>query len=81
MGRTLAGFLVLVLGALATLAGTRTWFCNQISQRCIVQNSCRSIAHIEKNLIQRAVRQIAVNQFAQLFGVAETVPAVRQSGG
>ena len=39
------------------------------------------IANVEKYLVESAVGKIAVDQFAQLFGVAERARAGRQSGG
>src|ERR1700690_626160 len=69
-GEDAGRFFLLVLLALGALAGTRS-IDDQVSQSGVVEDTGRGIADVEKDLIKGAMRKIVVNQFAQLFGVAE----------
>jgi hypothetical protein len=44
---------------------------DQISESGVVEDAGRSVAHVEENLVKSPVREVAVNQFAQLLGIAE----------
>ena len=44
---------------------------DQIGQGCVVEDAGGRVAHVEKYLVEGAVRKIPVNQFAQLLGIAE----------
>src|SRR5450755_3274322 len=66
-----AGGFFLILLPLPGLAGPELGIDDQVSQRCVVENARRGVANVEKYLVQRPVRNIPVNQFAQLLGIAE----------
>src|ERR1700722_3190783 len=70
-GHDATGFFLLPLAPLAVLGYLRPLVDDQIRESRVVEDAGCSVAHIEKNLVQGAMRQVAVNQFAQLLGVAE----------
>src|SRR5271167_2088461 len=57
--------------ALAALAGARATVDDQIRESRVVEDTRCRVSDVEKHLVQGAVRQIAVDQFTQLLGVAE----------
>ena len=63
--------LLLVLPWFRETTGMRGVVSDQISERRVVEDAGGRVTNIEKHLIKGAVQQIAVNEFAQLFGVAE----------
>src|SRR5271170_1321897 len=69
-GEDAGGCFFLVLLALAGL-GIVLVVDNQVGQSSVVENACRRITHVEEDLIKRAVRKIAIDEFAELLGVAE----------
>src|SRR5438045_6751621 len=56
---------------LALAAGRFRPLPNNISQRSVLENLGCGIANIEEHLVKRAVLSIAINQAAELFGVAK----------
>src|SRR2546423_15218210 len=56
-----AGVSFFLCAALA-FAGTRRRTGDQVGQSCVFQNPRSGVTHIKKNLIERAVRQIAVDE-------------------
>src|SRR5262245_19531339 len=44
---------------------------DDVRQGGVIENARGGVAHIEKYLIKRAMLGIAINQTAQLFGIAE----------
>src|SRR5271166_2601724 len=54
-------FLFFLLGGPLALGGTRPRARDQVRQSRVFQNVGSSVAHIEKDLVKRAVRQIAVD--------------------
>ncbi len=69
-GEDAGGIFFRIFQFLATFAG-RHVAGNEIGKCCVFENARRRIANVEKNLVERAMRQIAVDQFAKMFGVAE----------
>src|ERR1700722_14241537 len=55
-GQNAAGVLFLVLEALAGLVGSWSVIGDQVGQRSVIENAGSGVAHVQKNLIQRAVR-------------------------
>src|SRR6202022_1655887 len=64
-------FLLLVSVFFSSFGSPRSRLDDQIGEGCVVQNLGGGVADIEKHLIKRPVRQIPINQHAQLFGIAE----------
>src|SRR5579883_1309129 len=44
---------------------------DKIGQRGVVENACGRIADIEKDLVHLAMRQVPIDQFAEMLGVAK----------
>src|ERR1700722_2110149 len=54
------------------LAFRRAWGTgDQIRERSVVEDVGCGVAHIEKDLVERAVREVAVDEHTQLLGVGE----------
>src|SRR5216683_6827379 len=60
-----------LLGRTPAFGGTRGCTGDQVRERSVIQNVRHRIAHVEEDLIERAVREIAVDEYAELFGVGE----------
>jgi len=58
-------------GLAFAFGGARTRFGDEIGQSRIFQNIRSGIANVQKDLIQSAMRQVAVDEHAQLLGVAK----------
>jgi hypothetical protein len=63
--------LFLVSPLFGDTAGSRGVGSDQIRKSCVVEDAGGRVTNVEKNLVKGAVRQIAVDEFAQLVGVAE----------
>src|SRR5205823_13625731 len=44
---------------------------DNVCDGCALENFCRGIANVKKNLVERPVLRVAINQAAQLIGIAE----------
>src|ERR1700726_3752837 len=70
-GQNAAFLFFFLLGSTLAFGGTRGCAGDEIRKSGVFQNLCSRVAHVEKHLIERAVRQIAVDEHAQLFGVGK----------
>src|SRR5258706_11282417 len=62
---------ILLLCRPLAFGGTRRCAGDQVSQRGALQNFCGRVAHIEKDLIERAAWQVAVAEYAKVLGVGK----------
>jgi hypothetical protein len=69
-GEDAGGFFFRIFQSPAAFAG-RHVAGNEIGKCCVFENAGSRIANIEKDLVERAMRQIAVDQFAKMFGITE----------
>src|SRR5579859_1743119 len=65
------GFLLLIPGTPGRFAGAGAVPNDQVGQSRVIEDAGCGVAYVEKDLVESAVGQIAVNQFAQLLGIAE----------
>src|SRR5271157_2670186 len=66
-GQNPAFLFFFLLGSTLAFGGTRGCAGDQIRQGGVFENFCCRVAYVEKHLIERAVRQIAVDEHAQLL--------------
>src|SRR5271163_1146494 len=64
-------FLLLSGGTLAALGGMGSVAGNQVGEGGVFQNASDRVAHIEEDLIERAVRQVAADQHAEFLGIGK----------
>ncbi len=80
MGRMLAEFFLSLFLCLRPLPG-RSLAGDQVGESGVIENAGGRVADIEKYLVKRAMRKVAINQIAQDARHRRKEPAVRQSGG
>src|ERR1700683_1795188 len=67
-GEDAGGFFPAILRALGSLVSAWVAVGNQVGQGCVIENAGGRVSDVEKDLVENAVRKIAVDEFTQLFG-------------